>query len=408
MSGLSQSDNPPHAEDHGLGFLQRLAAEGTSFPGYRVSTTSAQAAMVSMLSGTSPWVHQMSEDERSWPRTVPRLAEIVEAHAGQTAMFSGVPHSFAPFGFAQGFEVFEQISPVADLAAVEPARRARAWLGARLNDRGPLLTVLHLRGGHPPFDVNHDTALELPPAEYGGDLDPRRAAIQLLSIRSRTRAAGRVMPEEDWIRLAALRKRALLDQSAVLAQLFGMLREGNAWDDSLIIVVGDAASGLRPAIPFDEHAPLSEELLSVPLLVKFPHKYLAGRPVAGNFSPRDVFATLAQGLGLEVPAETIPLGSARAEHDARGRAHVAFRDGHFVARLGPYLLSGQNGRVPKLCRVDLDPACSLDRYLDEPLPVRVLWLETHRALADTASSSAETFEPGEELAAALTVWGATR
>ncbi|HSC88325.1 MAG TPA: sulfatase-like hydrolase/transferase [Polyangiaceae bacterium] len=409
LAGLRTSDSPPHAAESGLPFLQRLAAEATRFPNYRGTTSSAQAAVVSLLSGAPPWEHGMGEQDRSWPRGIPRLAERIEAASGQTAFFTGVPHDFEPFGLARGFEVFEQISPVADVSAIEPTRRLGSWLRSRLGSPQPILGIVHLRGGHPPFDVNHEQAQELPPAEYGGDLDPRRAAIQLLSIRSRTRPAARIMPDEDWVRLDALRRRALLDQSASLETLLHELREKGAWDDSLIIVMGDVGTQARPDIPFDEQAPLNEATLSVPLFVKFPGKHLAGRPVPGTFSPRDVFATVSLALGLESPGNAIDLGASTAEHDARARAHVAFRKGLYSTRLGPYLLTGQSGRAPRLCRIDLDPSCSVDRYAEEPLPSRVLWLATYAALRNSDRAvAADTLPENEELKAALTVWGVTR
>ena len=73
----------------------------------------------------------------------------------------------------------------------------------------PLLVFVHLRGGHAPFDISKDVARELPPAEYGGDLSPRRAAIQVAEVRTRSHPARRRIPEEDWVRLGAMRKAAL-------------------------------------------------------------------------------------------------------------------------------------------------------------------------------------------------------
>jgi len=410
LAGLSHEYSPPRATELGLPVLQQFAVEATHFPGYRTSTTSAQGVIASLLSGTSPWEHGLGEQDRVWPRKVRHLAETIEAGGGHTAFFTGVPTSFSAFGFDRGFEVFEQVSPVSDVSAVEPVRRARSWLGTQLLETAPVLGVVHLRGGHPPFDVNYDAALELPPAEYGGDVDPRRAAIQLLGIRSRSRPVQRQMPDEDWVRLGALRKKALLDQSTALMSLFNSLREKNAWDDSLIVIVGDASSGERPTIPFDERALLSESQLALPLFVKFPGKHLSGRPVSGLFSPRDLYGTIAEALGQSVPDGAIAIGKSDAEHDARQRAHVAYRDGHYATRLGPYLLNGLDGRVPRLCRVDLDPNCSLDRAASEPVPTRVLWLATYAALHDALRSPPAKIEvpPDEALASALTVWGITR
>lgn len=411
LGGLSSRQEPPAARDHGLPVAAEFAAEAVWYPEYRTTSSSAQATIASLLTGLPPWHHGLVESRLSLARGVRPLAELVESAGGRTALFTGVPTSFPIFGFGRGFERVDDLSPTENRAATEPLELFRKWASARTPEHTSAFALVHLRGAHPPFDISKDIAQTLAPPEYGGDLDARRAAIQLGSVRSR-QPKNRKLPDEDWTRLDALAKAALRLQNDALSSTFDLLRRENLWDSSLIVVTGDTGSGARPEIPFDEHAPPTEAYLSVPLLIKFPHGEFGGTHAQGLFSPEDVFETVRASLGLPEgasAAEGLVLWPGSSPSDlAIGRPHVAYRAGRYATRLGPYLLSGQEGSAPNLCRIDWDPACADNRSAKEPLVAALLWEKTFevlsRALAEPPSPERK-LELDERTKNALFVWG---
>lgn len=409
LGGLSSLHEPVSAAANGLPVMSELAGEAVSYPSYRTTTTSARGVLASLMTGAPPWIHRLIENEDRLDQTLSTLAEQLSAASGRAAFFTAVPTTFSAFGLGRGFERTEEVSPTEDRPADEPLTLFSKWLSERSSQKGPLFAVVHLRGAHPPFDISREAAQLLPPPEYGGELEPRRAAIQLAHIRARRHRGDRVMPEDDWARLLAMSNAALRDHNRALRETFAALRRQGLWDDSLIVLMGDVGSGLRPNIPFSEEAPLDPEYLSVPLLIKYPQSEFGGTQVKGLYGPEDVHATIAALLGQK-PSDDglVLLPSARPDLLARSRAHVAVRRGRYATILGPYRLTGEEGKEPRLCRRDWDPACSQPREKVDPLAATLLWNWTRSALArGDGRPRPRSLEPLEtRVQNALFVWGA--
>ena len=419
LSGLSSKHMPPSSAETGLPFLNQLTQGAALFPQYRTSTTSIPGVIASLLTGLPPWAHGVDEDNDTLPAKIVTLASAIEAQGGRTSLFTGVPMSAAPFGFDRGFAKFDSIYPQEDEPATEPLTRAVKWLKSQLDHPGPVLSVVHLRGGHPPFDIPPEATVDLAPKEYGGDLSPRRAAIQLSEIRGRQSSRHRQMPAEDWKRLLALQKAALVKQNAELSSLVAWLRKHEAFDDSLLIVMGDVGAGEPPTIPFATRAPLTEEALTVPLLIKFPSSHRAGERVEGWFAPEDVVRTVSEVLKLEQKFGDLDMSQKSATVAALSRPHIAYRDGHYSMLFDSFLLLGEDQKPPILCMPSLDPTCQEDRSGDQILAARALWLSTWNTLhpALISQSKQEPVVPEEEpkvgtpatdFENALTVWGIDR
>lgn len=412
LGGLAERHAPPLSATHGLPFLNQFAKLAIAYPHYRSSSTSVSSVVASLLTGTPPIHHGVQRPADRLSSRIRTLASVIEAAGGRSAFFTGVPSSFANFGMDRGFERFEMIQPQKDEPTDKPLSDATAWLETALHHEGPVLAVVHLRGGHPPFDVPRDDARHLDPPEYGGDLSPRRAAIQLGDIRARNNARHRRMPDEDWRRLHALQKAALLKQSTALHALVTHLQKLDAFDDTLFIVVGDVAAGEPPNIPFDPNAPLTEEYLESPLFIKFAAQHGRATVRDGRFAPRDISYTISQNLGLTwlSSGDHIDLGDSQATDLARLRPHLAFRDHSYSLRLGRYLLLGTDGERPLLCLPEVDPICTVDRSEQLPVAASALWRTVWSNLSQGATGAhpPERQEPDEDFQNALIVWGVTR
>lgn len=411
LSALGTRHTPPESAHSGLPIFNQIAQFGASFPRYRATSTSATAIIASLLTGLWPYQHNFSGLDQRLSNELPTLSSAIEAAGGRSSFMTGVPTSSAAFGFDRGFESFLVTLPQEDIAATEPVRQATQWLKATLDAEGPVLSFIHLRGAHPPFDISRERARELPPPEYGGDLTPRRAAIQLGAIARRPeRQQG--MNDEDWIKVAEMEKAALSLQNEALTDLVHWLRQADLYDDTLLIVVGDVGPGERPRIPYSEDAGLSEPYLAVPLLIKFPRGHLAGRSIDGFFAPHDLTRTVAASLGVEFDPKAslgIDLSRSDASDLARRRPHIAYRTGRYSLRLGSQLLTGMDGRAPELCFVEIDPSCQFPRAADHPATVHSLWLMAFSAIHDAQrkAPSPTLFTAEPELQNAFVVWGNT-
>jgi len=417
-SGIERRRVPPFGPTGKLLALGELGRAATGFSGYRSPSVVAQSVIASLLTGLSPRTHRVEDPNSRVADSVRLLSEIVKEASGRTAMFTGVPTSFAAFGFGAGWDTFDVVSPVLDIPATEPLTRALKWLETELDDEhaGPRLVVVHARGSHPPWDISREEVQALKPDEYSGILDARRGGIMLAALRTRRQRVARHLQEDDWIRLHAFEDAALAHQDSVVEQLSTLLKKKNAWERSLIVFAGDVSPGEAPDMPFDPQGSLSEDRLAVPLVVKFPGGDLGGRDEPLPATAADVSATILSALGLPVP-DYFEGGDLYAAAHGRvpvvTRPLVATAPGRYATRLGSWLLRGELGKVPNLCAIDVDPACVNDVFDQRTFAARALWLATFRA--ESAALRA-TSRPKEKLPAvldpdtisALTVWGDVR
>ncbi len=417
LASVERGRLPPWGPAAGMPALADLAKHAVVFSAHRAPSGVPAASFASLISGTSPAVHGLERPGDKLRPKVATLAETLKEAGGRTALFTGVPTSFAPFGFAAGFDAFETFSPVVDLPATEPLTRAQSFLEQELASGGssPHLVVAVLRGGHPPWDLTREEAATIKPQEYSGILDPRRGGIVLGALREKSKKASRKIGDDDWIRLRALHDAALAKQDIALARLIASLKAKGAWDDTLFIVTSDVGLGSGPDIPFDPAAPLTEDRLLLPLIVRFPRDALGGKEVTLPSTATDVSATILQALGLE------PSAQAGADLFARGSGvaslggdiDVASNNNDYSARLAGWLLRGTTSKTPRLCASDIDPSCINDALDLRPGAARALWL----AVFDTATENARAAsrlgprlraEIDPDTLAALTVWGDIR
>lgn len=415
LSAADRAHVPPWGPTAGMTTLAALARSGTAFSRYRAPTTVTVGVLTTLLSGLLPRAHGVEGSLQKTPAGLRSLPRLLKEATGNAALFSGNPTSFAPFGFAPSFDTFEAFSPVKDLAASEPLTRAAAWLAKELEER-PLsrhFAVIHARGAHPPWDVSREEAATLKPTEYNGAIEPRRGGIILGALRARAARAGRRLNDDDWTRLGSLSDASLAKQDVGLGQIVATLKKANAYDGALIVVMGDVGPGAAPDLPFDPAGALSEDRLAVPLIVKLPFGDLAGKEIAEPVTASDVAATLARSLDVELPPGVPGVDLAlvaRGAGTVEARAQNATLFGRYATRQGSWLLKGELGQVPRLCALDVDPACATDAFRERSIAARAVWLGTlagegREVPKELGTAEREPVELDPETRAALTVWG---
>jgi hypothetical protein len=415
LSGIDRRRLPPWGATAGLTALGELSRVGVAFSRYRAPTTVGAGVLATLFTGLMPRDHTVEAPLLRLPATLRSLPRLAKEASSSTGMFTSVPTSFAPFGFTEGWDTFEAYSPVKDIAASEPFTRAAEWLSKMLDERprSHAFVVIHARGAHPPWDVTREEAQQLKPHDYAGAIDPRRGGIVLGGLRMRSSRAGKKLVDDDWTRLRALGDAALAKQDAGLVQVVAALKKANAWDDALIIVTSDTSFGDAPDLPYDPAGPLTEERLAAPLIVSFPRHLLAGQESQAAVGAVDVARTLYDALDLRVPEGALGMNlfiraSGRGALD--GDLQHATLLNRYTTRLGSWLLHGELGRTPKLCALDIDPACAVDLFPQRSIAARATWLgalavESARVPAELGTAERAPVELDAETRAALTVWG---
>jgi arylsulfatase A-like enzyme len=408
LDGVERDELPPWREDapHAPN-LKHLAATATVFEEHRGSTTLVNGAVASLLTGLAPRSHGLVDGGARLPKAVTTLGDIAREASVRAAMFTGVPTTFAAYGFDRHWESFSAFPPNEGRPASAPIDAAAAWLsevGAKSTDARPMLAVVHARGGHPPWDLTPAEAAKLPPQKYSGAMRARDAAQAIASLQGKF---SRLAPADEE-RLRAMHFAALYGEDAALGRLIRKLQESGLWDSTLLVVTADVSSAMRAL--FAEVAPLSEEALALPLYVHFPGSSPTSQRVRRDTDSADVARTVLAALGLKPPQE---LGGrdlaaiAAWPEEEPYHLRVAHGEDGYAARWGDFVLHGKlDGRRPTLCDLVRDPTCAYDHTHARPIVVHAL--SRRHAAVELAAPRAPEREPlslDTETAAALKVWG---
>jgi hypothetical protein len=218
---------------------------------------------------------------------------------------------------------------------------------------------------------------------------------------------------------------ALYDAAIRLADervgsVVGQLVEWGLWDETLFILVADHGEELNDHGGWQHDQSVYEELVRVPLIVKFPTARWAGTRVEDPVSLVDVMPTIldyltrkdlaggARGKSLlpviegdEVPGpRVVSVRINRKKHyrpwkESRGDVNVVVRDGRFkgiwnqeIGRMELYDLDSDPGELHDLSQDEIEVAEKLTRFAQE-------WFAECGALdleADSANLSDETKE----------------
>lgn len=224
------------------------------------------------------------------------LAELLREQGYDTLALTGGGPMAADFGHARGFNVFEEGGFKLSDGVLA---RLTGWLD---QDRErPFFLFFHTYEVHSPYlrtELAHGVLTEaqiaaldgLRPGEGPGD--PVRPLLQRLGAF-------------DVRVTSALYDSGIRYTDRHLGRLFDELRRRDLYDDTLIVVASDHGEEFGehdPARIYDAHCTnVYEQLIHVPLLMRWPGQLPAGRRVPSAVELVDVAPTVLDLLGLPIP-----------------------------------------------------------------------------------------------------------
>ncbi|MFZ5482083.1 MAG: sulfatase [Myxococcota bacterium] len=379
-----------------------IAARGTLYERAWAAAPWTLPSHGTLFTGLPPEGHGCTSATLACDPRADMLAERFAAAGWATGGFSNNPWVSPDTGLADGFDVFVEVFREAygvrhaiaryvdpDMTGLSDAGAARTvgavdrWL-AGVGDR-PAFVFVNLVEAHFPYD---------PPAGWredrpGGVAGDRRLMDRWLA----TAYAGR-LGEPDAARARALYDEEIAYTDAQLGELFRVLERHGRADDALVVVTADHGEGFGehradPVQLIDHQLSVHDELLHVPLVVRWPGVAEAGARVGEDVGLVDVAPLLAWALDGRAgeppallrpppgraftasyvpPANEIPI---LAEHVPGGGAALASRALRAV-RLGREKLIAPSDGPPALFDLVDDPGETRDLAAARPDRVRVL------------------------------------
>ena len=137
-------------------FLDRLAADGQRFTRARTATAWTLPSHLTMLTGLWPTQHGVIEDHLALAEDVPLIQERLRAAGWATGAFVSSIYVSRVFGFARGFDLFQDwgITTATNLdhpiRASDVVDAALGWAASAGEDK-PIFLFLHTYDVHYPY-----------------------------------------------------------------------------------------------------------------------------------------------------------------------------------------------------------------------------------------------------------------
>ena len=283
--------------------LDALAAEGVVFEQAYAPAPWTLPSVVSLMTSTFPCEHGVVVDGQQLNPARATLAERLRDAGWSTGSLHANAYAGRASGLERGFG-HSELLPHADGEAVD------AWLDSIPG--GPFFLYLHNVEPHDAYVASTDMV-----ARFGAVTPGDRSRINRLlrSYRQLTRVdfdAGRAPGTTD----NSAEQRSIMTQIRSLSGKLGILYDADVrladvrlgsvvdalqargmWDEVLFIVTSDHGEEFSEHGGFQHDQSVYEELIRVPLVIRFPGGEFGGTRVAGAASLVDVLPTLASRCG---------------------------------------------------------------------------------------------------------------
>lgn len=273
--------------------LDRFCEESVVFTQAIAQAPSTLHSHASILSSLLPHHHQATWGGKTrLPDEALTLAEILQSAGYATAAFAGGGQMDRIFGLDQGFDLYDQPGQEHFLGTV---RRGVEWLDQ--TPERPFFLFLHSYEVHHPYTPTPEH-LALVESDYKGDL-PGEISIDFLRQVNRKEVE---IDEADLAHVISTYDAEIRSMDDGFSFLVAALQERGLYDETLIVFTSDHGEefGEHGVVGWHSHT-LFDELLSVPLIVRFPGAARAGAVVEQQTRSIDIAPTVLTAVGLPVP-----------------------------------------------------------------------------------------------------------
>ncbi len=245
------------------------------------------------------------------------LTELLQQHGFETSAF--VSHSFvsSKWGFARGFDSFDESNVRGHFAVTSAAISDGAvdWLDDHAGPQAtPFFLFLHYFDPHFAYVAHEEFPFGRDPSYEG----PVHGGI----LPEKFREDPSVLRDEDLRELIRLYDAEIAVTDRAIGRVLERLRSLGLYDSTIVVVAADHGEEFLDHGQLDHTKTLYEELVRVPLIVRVPgvEPAVIDAPVALI----DVYPTLTTQLGIEPPPDLVgrPLPSSPTEEPAAARRAI--------------------------------------------------------------------------------------
>lgn len=301
--------------------IDRLASQSLVFRNCFVQAPWTKPSVASLFTSLYPQVHRLTNHEGEfWGGSAQELktgvlteeavtwAEALRANGYATAAFVSNPWIVRPYGFAQGFDFYDDHIVGLAIPANRLTENARAWIATRAKDT-PFFVYLHLMDVHAPyayysprsdFDVLHDEKI-LGADRTLSDSDVPYARWQNIEKRPDWATDEMRHTLNYWRARYASGVRSM---DRRLRPFFEFLETRGLFENSYLILTSDHGEEFFEHGDWSHGQNLFDHQLRVPLLIRPPGGLEKSRDVTDVVESIDLMPTTLALAGAE-PGTTV-------------------------------------------------------------------------------------------------------
>ncbi len=283
--------------------LDAFAREAIVFTDYMTVVPTTLASHTTLFTGNYPLHHGTPRNGFMVNGMNVTLAEVMQEAGFRTAGFAGSFSLDERFGFAQGFDHYDQEFDiyVGDEGADQNQRRAEHVTDAvisYLDEEGVpdrLFLFAHYFDPHAPYAA---------PAPYDTMYDPLGAQELVPAAAIKRRADMTAEETQEAVRRLALAYAAeIWYTDEHVARLLDDLRRRGVLEDALVVITSDHGECMwEHGEEFDHGLTVYQATMHAVCVMRLPRGELGGTRVDGLVASIDVLPTVLGLLGLETPA----------------------------------------------------------------------------------------------------------
>ncbi len=284
--------------------IDALALDSVVFQECIASAPTTLASHASIFTSLLPHQHGASiARQTGLAEGIPTLAEVLREQGYATGAFNGGGQLSGVYGLQRGFEVYESVRAKRLDVPILQGREYRleagvdwalAWIRSATS---PFFLFLHSYEIHHPYNPDAST-LQTFDLDYRGNL-PDHISVDLLR---QINSGRRTISKADLQHIVSTYDAELSSSDAAVGAFVDALRREGRYDDTMIVVTSDHGEEFAEHGQVGwHHDTLYDELLRVPLIVKFPRSQYAGRRVEWQVRGIDVAPTALAALAIQAP-----------------------------------------------------------------------------------------------------------
>ena len=274
--------------------IDAFAKEGVLFENTFAPTSWTLPSHLSMLTSLNTVHHGVYYNIQKLSSSIPTLADILRIRGYSTGAFTGGGYVSHVFGFSKGFDFYQEqkggrFAPLRDNEARILYDICSKWI--KENKEKKFFLFLHTFQTHSPYSS---------PSPWGEMFLDKNAKWGRIAIKNfiNTHKNYRFSKKEIENIIALYDGEIRYTDEVFIMPLLKLLKDLGIYDKTMIILTSDHGEEFHDHGGWEHGRTLYNELIKVPLIIKFPYSKYRGTKISSIARIIDIVPTILEEIGI--------------------------------------------------------------------------------------------------------------